>query len=241
MEKVEVKRTLEEEKVFAALKFDVNIALGGMVIPSLRAVAINWEPGKIKAQLVFFHDGLADEPIEWHYNCIEVDCNGEPEYLGTPILMQIKIISSPFPMLLPEVSEIVYLRKEESSPFNEINKYVPDWTVGSVIRLKVNEALRGKVTGDLRAIHLTWDETNTEAQITFFHNSAITDEIYKHYEEIFNIATLTADQWKKDGKKVVPRLAVKSVAYPDKIERPKNLDRLYSRKEPFTDKPIGEN
>lgn len=242
MEKINNQHSLEDE-VFAGLKMEVYLALGGMVIPSLRAVAINWEPGQQDAELVFFHDGWAGEPMQWHYNCVEVEAtsNPKPQYKNKEVAMQAQVVSSPFPMLLPKVSEVVYLRKEPDREFNEINSYVPDWALGSVIRLKVNEALRGKVTGDLREIHLTWDETKTKALITFFHNGDITSEVQGHYEEIFKIATSTVAQWQHEGRQVIPELAVRGVLYPKKIEKPKNLDRLYSRKEPFTDKPIGDD
>ena len=240
---MKIERSFEEEEVFASLKIHVYIALGGMVIPSLRCVAINWEPDQETAKLIFCHDGLAGEPMEWHYNCIEAEATSmrHPSYKEEQIVMHMgKVVSSPFPVLLPKVDEIVYLRKEPNSNFSEINTYVPDWAVGSVIRLKVNEALRGKVTGDLREIHLIWDEANTEALITFFHNGEIWPEIQAHYEEVFKIATLTAGQWKKEGKRVIPRLFVEKALYPEKIESPDDVDILYSRKEPFTDLPIGE-
>lgn len=243
MEKMKFQRTTEEEEVFASLKIHTYIALGGMVIPSLRCVAINWQPDQEEAKLVFFHDGLVDEPINWHYNCIEVEATSmrHPLYKGEQIVMRLdQIFACPVPMMLSKASEVVYLRKESNLVFNEINHYIPQWHIDSVIRLKVNEALRGRVTGDLREIHLTWNETETQALIDFYHNGEIVEDTYRHYQDIFDIATATASRWKNKGKLVIPQLALKEVLYPKKIEKPKIFDRLYSRKEPFTDKPIGE-
>ncbi len=240
MEIIKNKRTSEEESVFARLKIDLYIALGGAIIPSLRCAAINWEPGQKEAVIYYFHDGLVDLPIQEHYSCVDAEANTGvwPRFKGTEISMYYdfkKVLSCPFPMLLPKVSEVVYLRKEPGREFNEINNYIPNWALGSVIRLKVNEALRGKVTGDLREIHLTWDETNTKALITFFHNGDITSEEQRHYEEIFKIATSTVAQWQYKGQQVIPKLAVRGVLYPKKIESPEDVDILYSRQEPFAD------
>ncbi len=242
MEKIKPSRNSEEESVLASLKIHAYIALNGMALPSLRCVGINWDSSQTDGKLVFFHDGLVDEPEEWHYGCIETEATSmrHPLYQGEQIMMHLEVISCPYPMQLPEVSEVVYLRREPNTKFNDVDMYVPSWIVDSVIRLKVNEALRGKVTPELREIHLTWDETNTKALITFIHDGAITKETSEHYQEIFEIATATSKEWKRDVKAVIPQLDIKAVPHPEKIEKPKNLDRLYSRKEPFTDKPIGE-
>lgn len=241
--KMKLQRTIEEEEVFASLKIHTYIALSGMTIPSLRCVAINWQPDQEEAQLIFCHDGLVDEPINWHYNCIEVETTSmrNPLYKGKQIMMRLdQIFACPMPMMLPKASEVVYLRKEPNLMFNEINYYVPQWHIDSVIHLKMNEALRGKVTGDLREIDLTWDETETQALIVFYHNGEIFEDTQRRYQDIFNIATATASQWQNKGKLVTPKLVIKGVFYPDEIESPDDVDILYSRKEPFTDKPVGE-
>ena len=244
MEIVRSMRNWKEEEIFARLKIQLYIAFGGMIIPSLRCVGIKWNPKQEKAELSFFHDGITDLNIREHYYVIECEatCHEEPKYFGKSIIMYIdKIVSCPFPMLLPKVDEIVYLRKEPNTLFNGVSTYVPNWIVDSIIRLKVNEALRGKVTGDLREIHLTWDESETLALITFYHNGEISKDIQHHYQDIFDIATATASQWQRDGKPVIVKLAVKGNLYPNKIESPDDVDILYSRKEPFTDKPIGDD
>lgn len=226
----------EKAEVFAGLKYEVYSALNGMIPPLLRCVGINWETHQKEAKLIFFHNGIIEEPDNWHYNCIEVEAtsNPMPEFQGNLITMRIEIVSLPFPKLIPQVSEIVFLKKESDFIFNEINQYIPEWHIDSVIRLKVNEALRGKVTDDLREIHLTWDETETQALIDFYHNGEIVEDTYRHYQDIFDIATATASRWKNKGKLVIPQLAIKEAIYPKRIEKPKIFDRLYSRKEPFT-------
>lgn len=236
MEKTKLFRSKDEARVLASLKIHTYIALNGLINPSLRCIAINWDLHEEEAKLIFFHDGIVAEADNWHYNCIEVEATSmrNPLYQGEQITMRIEIISLPFPKLIPQVSEIVYLRKESNFEFNQVDRYVPDWKVGSTIRLKVNEALRGKVTSELREVHLFWDDTNIEATITFFHNGEVTQEVYKGYQEIFDIATVTLSQWENEGKSVIAKLIVRESIFPEKIEGSKNFKRLYSRKEPFT-------
>ena len=230
------KRDDETEEVFQTLKIGLYIALQLEIIPSLRAIGINWKPGQKEALLIFFHDAQIDSEVYDHYSSIETEATtySEPKYRGDTILMRIDdVCSHPFPKPIPKVSEVVYLRKEPGFEFNEINRYIPDWACTSIIRLKINEALRGKVTPDLRQIQFRWTKPEKEALVTYIHNAPVTPEVEAHYKEIFEIAT--AVPWRHEEGIVTPYMEVLSVPYPNPIPRNGLKEIFYLRREPFED------
>ncbi len=242
MENNKLIRSEAENSVFASLKIHTYIALSGMALPSLRCIAINWNSSPTDARLLFFHDGPVGNDEIYHYGCIQGEATSmrHPSYKGEQIDMPEEVISYPYPTPLPPVSEVVYLRKEPGSKFAEVNTFVPDWALCSIIRLKVNEALRGKITPALRRIQSVLDETNMELLITFFHDGTVTEAVQEEYEDIFEIATTTITSWKEQEKVVSAKFTVVGVPYPKKIPSEpdgefKEIEYLYSRKEPFTD------
>lgn len=152
------------------------------------------------------------------------------------IQVKFEIISLPFPAPIPQAFEIVYFRGETGAPIiTEINPFYPrNWDFIFSAILKINEALCGKVSSELRKSYLKWDPNLNSAVIVFIHNSEITQKVYDEYQKIFKIAT--SMKWiTRDGKEVIPKLEVISTPYPNEISYPKESHLLYARKEPFLD------
>ena len=236
MEKIRLPRNSEIKFIFAWLKSSIYIAMQGMVNPSLRCVAINWTSLKKRPELLFFHDGLTiGDNLRDDYSCIESEatCTTPPNYPGEYVDMRIQFIPLTSSKPIPKVSEVVYLRKEPGFEFNEINHYIPNWPCTSIIRLKINEALRGKVTPDLRQIQFRWIKPEKEALITYIHNGPVTPAIETHYKEMFEIAT--AVPWKSGGDTVIPHMEVVPVPYPAPFPEDELEEIFYIRKEPFED------
>ena len=194
---------------------------------------------KKKADLLFFHDDqTVNEDIACEYNCIEVEATsmGLPRFNNEEVNMFIQIIPLSSPKPLPEVSEIVYLRHESGVQFQEINTFFVSCEPSGIttsIRVKVNEALRGKVTPDLRHIQFRWTKSEKEALITFIHNAPVTPEVEAHYKEIFEIAT--AVPWRHDEGVVTPHMEVVPIPYPQPLPNKGPKKNFYTRREPFED------
>ncbi len=231
----------EDQKVFTKWRVNLYLALLAQVNPSLRAICIYWKPGDEEAILRFFHDGDLTENMQMYYEDIEFEAWPEYYTKWKEEIIQVKfeIVSLPFPAPIPQAFEVVFFRKEVGAPITEINTFYPrNWDFVFCILLKVNEALCGRVTKDLRSVYLKWNLSFDEATITFIHNSEITQVVYNDYQEIFKIAT--SMKWiTKDGKEVIPKLEVISTPYPKEISYPKESHLLYARKEPFID-PVEE-
>ena len=225
------------EPFLAWFKIGVYIAMQEMVNPSLRCIALNWEHINQKTSVTFFFmmetslETLSKMTIPVLKRKQHVQL--QKTILATTWVLISKCIPLPFPKPIPKVSEVVYLRKEPGFEFNEINRYIPDWACTSIIRLKINEALRGKVTPDLRQIQFRWTKPEKEALVTYIHNAPVTPEVEAHYKEIFEIAT--AVPWRHEEGVVAPHMEVVSIPYPQTLPNKSPKKNFYTRREPFED------
>jgi hypothetical protein len=100
--------TREDIELLTELKLSIHRALWGEVIPSLRAVRLEWEPGCKEAYVIFYHNGEVTPTVEDHYSCILAEAAAD---FAEPNL-DMKIIRSDYPSLFSKEQYMIYARKE---------------------------------------------------------------------------------------------------------------------------------
>jgi hypothetical protein len=98
---------MAEQKVVDLL-LSAQKALLGAVIPSLRAIAVEWSGENIIVH--FYHDGKLSDDIEDHYMCIGTEIVADFE----SAMIDEKIIRLDHPKLLPKHDHWIYHRSESS-------------------------------------------------------------------------------------------------------------------------------
>lgn len=110
---------MEVNKTINSVKFFLRRALLGMVIPSMRAICLDWKSKEDHSKLVFFHDGEVDDDIYDWYSTIESEASsGDWGDSINSFKSSFEVISLKYPEPVPEDKYIatLYHRKE---PFED--------------------------------------------------------------------------------------------------------------------------
>jgi hypothetical protein len=92
---------------------EMNRALWGEVSPALRAARIDWNEQTI--HLFFYYDGEISEEDHESAECVATEVIASyPEYE-----LQIDVLRWDYPQPVPASGELVYCRREPSSPATE--------------------------------------------------------------------------------------------------------------------------
>lgn len=95
--------------IIGDFRWYISGALQNEVIPSLRQVAMQWDPEEKIIWFLFYHDGPITDIIAKHYWYIDTwaDCDGRKG-----VKTSYKIIRIDYPQPIPKESFIIYARKE---------------------------------------------------------------------------------------------------------------------------------
>lgn len=130
-------------------------ALLSVVTPQLRAVTAFVDSEKNVFYMSFFHDGIIDGKIQDLWECAITEASAclEPDPFIKPQIMRVDY-PEPFPLF----GRLAYLRHET------INR------MGAL--LTMNQALLGKISANLRAVKIDFDEANVHLMF-YYHNEVL--------------------------------------------------------------------
>jgi len=103
----------DDIKMLTGLQLSIHRALWGAVIPSLRLVRLEWNPGDHTALIIFYHDGAINDAITENYSCVHSEVVAD-FFVHTKVDFKITRCDDPNP--LPKEHPTIYLRKE---PFED--------------------------------------------------------------------------------------------------------------------------
>lgn len=152
-------------------------ALLGHVVPSLRAVTIDFDERKKMLKLHFFYDAEITEHLFDLASVTSAEIELDPTSGHRFELMNEDIaISLPYPKPIPIEGKLIYLRKEDiQTDHIRIIHQHHLWPI-NVFRLAMQEALLGKVTPALRKAIIDINEEQKRLLFHFFYHGGFSQQ-----------------------------------------------------------------
>ncbi len=194
-------------------------ALLGMVVPSLRAVSVQFDPEKKLLTYYYIYDCAIDDALSDLASCSATEASAKfPANYDFEYHIEELGPSKP----IPSRGLFAYLRNEKKySPIaakpisfslqetKQTNKQI---IVGDLL-FPMQQALLGKVTPSLRAVKVNLDDATHTLECSFFYDGKITDELY-------DLASQTAITGAAPfAPNYTLKLNVEQLDFPNKIQR----------------------
>lgn len=163
----------------AYLLLSAQTALLGHIVPSLRAVTINFDEEKKMLNLRFFYDEKMTEELFDLASIVSVEIELDPNSSYRYEIMNEDIaIHLAYPEPIPIQGRLIYLRKEVITTEYTRTHFIPNEDIRpiSAFRLAMQEALLGKVTPALRKVIIDLDQDEKKMFFHFFYHGQISKE-----------------------------------------------------------------
>lgn len=168
------------KEAFNEVLLYLRSALVGNVVPSLRAITLDFSEQEKMFYLYFFLDQEIDEELE---ELLDTICRETSDGLTDPYpCNRDYAIYLPYPQPIPIRGRLIYLRNEPVLPKFKQQKPSKIWSQFlpiNTLSLDMQDALLGKVTPNLRCVSLNLKESEKTIKVTFFYDGEISPEQFE--------------------------------------------------------------